>query len=70
MHGGKYMQNFTEISKIEEELRESIDLTEIAKTYCEFHYDKSVEITTLGTILQTILDKLNTLRDRIDKALI
>lgn len=63
------MKNFTEISKIEEELRESIDLTEIAKTYCEFNYDKSVEISILGTILQIILDKQQILRDKIDEAL-
>ncbi len=43
------------IITLEEKMNLSIDLLEIAKTYCESNYDKSSEFTALWSMLDIIL---------------
>ena len=54
------MENILKIENIvsiEDRLAKSIDLLEIAKTYCEFNCAKSDEISTLFSILELILEQ-------------
>ena len=44
------------IISIEEKVVNNINLLEIAKSYCEFNYEKADEIITLSFLLNTILN--------------
>ena len=44
------------ILKLEERVYTNMDLLEIAKTYCEFNYDKSKEISVLNSIIDIIIE--------------
>ena len=48
------MRNFIELEK---DLHKNIDLLKIAKSYCDSNYEKSDEITTLGSLLELIIKK-------------
>lgn len=45
------------VASLEQNISRSIDLLEIAKTYCEFNCDKSDEISTLFSILEIIIEQ-------------
>ena len=61
------MQNLSEkISQIEEKVLRSIDLLEIAKDYCSAKFDKSKEISAVGTIVDVILDTQLKLAEELD----
>ena len=61
------MQNLSEkISQLEEKVLRSIDLLEIAKDYCSTNFDKSKEISAVGTIVDVILDTQLKLAEELD----
>ena len=61
------MQNLSEkISQLEEKVLRSIDLLEIAKDYCSANFDKSTEISAVGTIVDVILDTQLKLAEELD----
>lgn len=61
------MQNLSEkISQLEEKVLRSIDLLEIAKDYCSANFDKSKEISAVGTIVDVILDTQLKLAEELD----
>lgn len=55
--------------EIEQDLVKNTDLLELARTYCEFHGDKSDEISTLYSVLGQVVDMQNSLVKKIDKLL-
>ena len=55
---------------MEEKINLSIDLLEIAKTYCDFNYDKSIEVPTLGSLLEIVLELQKELAKEYDNSLI
>ncbi len=57
------------ILEIEQDIAKSTDLLELAKTYCEFHGDKSDEISTLYSVLDQVVEMQNGLIGKIDKLL-
>ena len=61
------MQNLSEkISQLEEKVLRSIDLLEIAQDYCSANFDKSKEISAVGTIVDVILDTQLKLAEELD----
>lgn len=58
------------INDLEEQTFLSINLLEVAKTYCDFNYDKSDEITALGSIINIVLKNQKDVARKIDKFLI
>lgn len=61
------MENILEkISLLEEKVSRSIDLLEIAKDYCSANFDKSKEISAVGTIVDVILDTQLKLAEELD----
>lgn len=61
------MQNLSEkISQLEEKVLRSIDLLEITKDYCSANFDKSKEISAVGTIVDVILDTQLKLAEELD----
>lgn len=61
------MENILEkISLLEEKVSRSIDLLEIAKDYCSANFDKSKEISAVGTIMDVILDTQLKLAEELD----
>lgn len=61
------MENLSEIiSQLEEKVLRSIDLLEIAKDYCSANFDKSKEISAVGTIVDVILDTQLKLAEELD----
>ena len=57
------MENFNDF---EEKVNLSIDLLELAKTYCEINGDKSAEISTISTALDIVLRKQKELVRELD----
>lgn len=53
------------IIELEHQLNINMDLIKIAKTYCEFNFDKSDELCTLISILEVISDN----QQKVTKAL-
>ena len=54
------------LSQLEEKVLRSIDLLEIAKDYCSANFDKSKEISAVGTIVDVILDTQLKLAEELD----
>ncbi len=62
------MENSLEIlNSLEEKIISSIDLLEIAKNYCEYNFDKSQEISAMGTLLNIVLNEQRQLANCIDE---
>ena len=59
-----------EVAQIEERIILNIELLEIAKSYCEYNFDKASEVSTLGAILDVILREQKALADSFDGYLI
>ena len=51
---GKYIKK-KEVG-MEEKINLCINLLEIAKTYCDFNYDKTAEVPIIGSLLEIILN--------------
>lgn len=58
------------ISKFEEKLNFSIDLLELAKSYCDVNYDKSMEVSTIATALELVILKQKELVKELDYLLV
>ena len=54
------------ISHIEEQITLNINLLEIARGYCEYNFDKACEISTLGSLIEIILDNQQNLAKNVD----
>lgn len=54
------------IREIEQKVNLVIDLLEIAKSYCEFNYDKSRELSALDSILEIIIKNQQDASQAID----
>lgn len=54
---------------MEEKINLCINLLEIAKTYCDFNYDKTAEVPIIGSLLEIILNIQKELADDYDKSL-
>ena len=54
------------ICEIEEQVISKIDLLEIAKSYCDYHFEKGYELSALGTIISIILKEQKAIADSID----
>ena len=63
MEIGKYIEN---MNKIEEHVNLSINLLKVAKTYCEYNFDKAGEVSTLNSIIDIVLNEQKTLANDID----
>ena len=53
------MERFNElenIGSIENKIFSSLNLLELAKTYCEHNYDKADEILVLNSVLEIVLN--------------
>lgn len=57
------------IASLEEKMTQSVNLLEIAKTYCEFNCDKSDEISSLFSILEIILVEQKSMIGELETAL-
>ena len=53
---------------MEEKINLCIDLLEVAKTYCEFNYDKSSELSSVGSLISIILDLEKELANEYDES--
>ena len=60
------MDNFASICNIEEKVNITIDLLEVAKSYCEFHYDKANEVSNIFSILEIVLNNQKLIRNELD----
>ena len=64
------MENFTKkISHIEEQITLNIDLLEIAKSYCDYNFDKGTEICSVGALIGVILKEQREIADCLDTIL-
>ena len=54
------------ILNLEQKITFSIGLLEVAKTYCDFHYDKSQEFIALGAVLEVLLNNQKELASSLD----
>ena len=52
---------------MEEKIHLTIDLLEIIKAYCDFNYDKTKEIPTIGSVIEIALKTQKELAREIDK---
>lgn len=59
----KYIEKF---NTIEEQITLSIDLLEIAKSYCDCNFDKASEVSTLGAIIGIVLKEQKNLASNFD----
>ena len=51
---------------MEEKINKTLDLLEILKAYCDFNYDKNVEIPTIGTVVEIALENQKELAKEFD----
>ncbi len=58
-----------DINYLEQKMTLCSDLLEIAKTYCEFAYDKKNSVSALGSIIDVILTTQREIADRFDSML-
>lgn len=58
-----------ELSQIEEQITLNIDLLEIAKSYCDYNFDKASEVSSVGAILSVILKEQRALAEKFDSIL-
>ena len=66
----KKSQILTNSIEIENLINSCLDLTEIAKTYCEFYYDKANETSALISLLEVVLNNQKVIKTKLDQLLI
>lgn len=49
------MKYIKEITDLEQKLNTGLDLLEVAKTYCEFNYDKADELSAISSVLDVVI---------------
>ncbi len=54
------------ILKLEQKITFGIGLLEVAKTYCDFNYEKSQEFTALSSVLEVLLNNQKELAANLD----
>lgn len=54
------------ILNLEQKITFSINLLEVAKSYCDFHYDKSQEFIALSSVLDVLLKNQRELAGKLD----
>ena len=64
------MENMKKVAEFEEKLNECHDLVDIAYSYCTCHYDKSSQLSALGTILTLIRQAHKDLIKKIDELIV
>ena len=52
---------------MEEKINLTIDLLEIIKAYCDFNYDKTMEIPTIGSVVEIALKTQKELAREFDR---
>lgn len=55
------------ILNLEQKITFSIGLLEVAKTFCDFHYEKSQEFISLSSVLEVLLKNQKELAANLDR---
>lgn len=67
------MENLSTLEKItelEQKITSNVDLLEVAKVYCDFNYDKSDEVSTIGAVLEIALENQKEIAKNLDSIIV